>query len=59
MDYRLYRLNKQKQAVGPAYVIEAETDEDAIAEAKRFQRGFDRELRQDSRIVTTLRAGTL
>jgi hypothetical protein len=46
--------------VGPAYIIHAETDEeDAISKAKRFQRGFDRELRQDSRIVATLKAGTL
>jgi hypothetical protein len=60
MEYRIYTLNQQSQPVGPAHIIKAETDEDAIAEAKkRFQGGRHLELRQDARIVITLRAGTV
>ena len=59
MEYRLYTLNKRGQIVASPYTIQAETDEDAIAQARRYGRGFDLELRQDARVVTTLRAGTL
>ena len=58
-QYRLYSLNRHSPFVGPPYIIQAETDEDAIAEAMKFPRRFDLELREDSRVVTTLRAGTL
>ncbi len=60
MEYRVYTLNQQSQPVGPAHIIKAETDEDAIREAKkRFRTGLDLEVRQDSRIVITLKAGTV
>ncbi len=58
-QYRLYPLNKRSRIIGSPYIIQAETDEDAIAEAKRFPRGFDLELREDARVTTTLKAGTL
>jgi hypothetical protein len=56
-QYRLYALNKHGRIVGPANIIQADTDEDAIAEAKRLQTSLDVELREDARFVTTLRAG--
>jgi hypothetical protein len=36
-QYRLYTLNKRGRLFGPAHVIEAATDDEAAAQAKRFQ----------------------
>jgi hypothetical protein len=60
-QYRLYTLNERSQIVGPPRTIQADTDEDAIAIAKqlRLQHGLDMELREDARIVTPLKAGTI
>jgi hypothetical protein len=48
MEYRLYTLNKRSQIVGSACLIQAETDEDAIAKAKRLQTSLDIELWQET-----------
>jgi hypothetical protein len=55
MEYRLYTLNKRSQILGSAYIIQAQTDEDAIAKARRLQSSLDIELWQDARIVIKLR----
>ena len=31
--YRLYTLNKRSQVVGPAYILQAETDDDAVSQS--------------------------
>jgi hypothetical protein len=57
-QYRLYTLNKLGRIFGPADLIEADNDEDAIVKAQRLQSTLDLELWQDDRVVTTLPAGT-
>jgi hypothetical protein len=56
-QYRVYTLNKLGRIFGPADLIEADNDEDAIVKAKRLQTTLDLELWQDNRAVTKLPAG--
>ena len=55
-QYRLYTLNKRGRLFGPAHIIEAATDDEAAAQAKRFQNSLDQELWHCDRLVLTLKA---
>jgi hypothetical protein len=55
-QYHLYTLNKRGRLFGPAQVIEAANDDEAAAQAKRFQNGLDQELWHSDRLVLTLNA---
>ena len=55
--YRLYTLTKNGRIFGAADIIDADTDEDAVAMAKRLQNSLDVELWLEGRMVTRLSSG--
>jgi hypothetical protein len=54
MFYRLYTRQTDGHISTPASIIEADTDDAAIAEAKRYVDGHDLELWHEKRLVARL-----
>lgn len=50
-SYSLYVLNKEGALIGPALLISAEDDEQAIVEARKTINGHAAELRDGLRLV--------
>lgn len=53
-SYRAYKLDKQDQPHGAPCIVEAQTDEDAIAQAKQLLNGQPIQLWRADRIIATL-----
>ena len=59
--YRAYPVNDdprpgQPHIAGPAYIIECDNDQQAIAQARQFVDGCDIELWQDARFIMALKS---
>ena len=55
-DYRIYRLSAENRIVGVSEVVECETDQEAITEAKKKLDGLDVEIWQGPRVVLRLKS---
>jgi hypothetical protein len=56
-DYRIYKLNAQGHATGPALVLICERDADVIQKVESLLDGHDVEIVEDARLVARLQSG--
>ena len=52
-SYRLYIEKPDGSLIGPASVIRADNDQQAISHSKKLVNGFYAELREDARLIET------
>jgi hypothetical protein len=55
-DYRIYRLSADNRIVGPSEMVECESDQEAITQAKIKLDGLDIEVWQGPRKVIWLKS---
>ena len=55
-DYRIYKLNAQGHATGPALVLICEQDADAIRKVESLVDGHEVEIMEGGRLVTRLKS---
>jgi hypothetical protein len=53
-EYRLYTVEHGNQFSGPPVVLQCDSDQDAIAEARKLLDGLDIEVWRDTRMVIRL-----
>jgi hypothetical protein len=56
-DYRIYKLNAQGHATGPALVLICERDADVIQKVESLVDGHDVEIVEGARLVARLQSG--